>query len=52
MTEGPPDEMQDDDSGLPPMIQIPHTGSVLRIALVKSDDDASIIIGVQFFIVR
>jgi len=50
MTEGSPDEMQDDESGLPPMIQILHTGSVLRIVLVKSDDDASIIIGVQFLL--
>ena len=50
MTEGSPNDLPDDDSGLPPTIPIPQSGPVLRIVLVTSDDDSSIIIGLQFLL--
>jgi len=50
ISEGSPDDMPDKDSGLALMIEIPQTGSVLRVALVTSDDDSSIIVWVHFLL--
>ena len=44
--EGSPDDIPDDDTGLPPMLPIPQGNYILKVLLVTSDNDASVIVGV------
>ena len=46
--EGSPDyHLPDDDTGLLPMIPLPHEKCLLNVTLVISDDDASVVVGVR-----
>ena len=47
MDEGNPDDLPDDNTGLPPTIPVLHKESPLKVVLITLDDDASVIIGLR-----
>jgi len=47
MEEGLPDDLLDDDTGLPPMLPMPQGECDLKVSLVTSDDDLSVVVGVR-----
>jgi len=48
--EASPDEIEDTDTGLPPVIPIPPAAIQFSIQFVTSDDNASVIVGFQVLI--
>ena len=48
--EASPDEIEDTDTGLPPVIPIPPAAIQFTILFVTSDDNASVIVGFQVLI--
>jgi hypothetical protein len=48
--EGSPDDLPDDNTGLPPTIPMMLTEKLLKVTLVVLDDDASVVVGIRIIV--